>query len=641
MSVTGKQFYDKIRELRPDLSSGITPEILSKACNDPSTQPFLEWFCKNVSGANVLSIEEVELKNMLQNTGEWLQDEALDAALEEATRECPDLLQLVNVDDTCKEDLFAEYEILKESSRDSEKFLQTLKHGLKNLKDIENELDDDIEEAETILAKEQIETEKAYDDCSVILKEFDKNNCQFSEDVSNLLSVYGDAIKNQGSPVLWSQMPIDLFIKQLGLYNHYLGIYIKKHFGNANKKEQEEDSDYASLINDSREKQVDERMHVLSLCKTTFTNSKMEEISATIQEESYVAMLQCMQDIYIDGVLNVPEDNKLHDEIQMLSMKRDFLEQNIQLLWDQQFSEAIVQFAEMETLKILRNDALARLERRKTRLKKLKNLHSLAVEHGHVYVDLLCMLMEMQFCSLREVAEFIADAHHYISTEYKLSSTRCEVMQQQQDEYSLVTQSPKICNVFNQIFISMMLGNDISDESFSAALKRYDNLIADNIEKKKFIFEIDVNNKIDILQKLVDEVNKDYMTETQNGPTISFRPVSYEINNKCEEISTTVQEIQGDLTRIRNQFKERMKMDTNLEREKDILWQRFLAEPDTLRMRYDEVEQTANEFHFGHRKNMIYTARYVYAIMNDSSQECVCMRVCCAHAYVECKLNES
>lgn len=57
-------------------------------------------------------------------------------------------------------------------------------------------MDDDIEEMETILAKEQIETEKAYDDCSVILKEFDKNNSQFSNDVYNLLNIYADAVKN-------------------------------------------------------------------------------------------------------------------------------------------------------------------------------------------------------------------------------------------------------------------------------------------------------------------------------------------------------------------------------------------------------------------------------------------------------------
>jgi len=39
-------------------------------------------------------------------------------------------------------------------------------------------------------------------------------------------------------------------------------------------------------------------------------------------------------------------------------------------------------------------------------------------------------------------------------------------------------------------------------------------------------------------------------------------------------------------------------MDANLEREKDILWQRFLVEPDTLRLRYEEAKQKANEFHF-------------------------------------------
>lgn len=76
-------------------------------------------------------------------------------------------------------------------------------------------------------------------------------------------------------------------------------------------------------------------------------------------------------------------------------------------------------------------------------------------------------------------------------------------MQLQQDEYAtLITQSPKTCNVFNQIFISMMLGNDISDESFSLALKRYDNLIVDNMEKKKFLLETHINNKIDVLRKL-------------------------------------------------------------------------------------------------------------------------------------------
>lgn len=64
-------------------------------------------------------------------------------------------------------------------------------------------------------------------------------------------------------------MPIDLFIKQIELYNHYLGIHIKRQFGTSgNKEEQEEDSDYGSLISDNKDKQIDERMHELFLCKT-------------------------------------------------------------------------------------------------------------------------------------------------------------------------------------------------------------------------------------------------------------------------------------------------------------------------------------------------------------------------------------
>lgn len=63
-------------------------------------------------------------------------------------------------------------------------------------------------------------------------------------------------------------MSTDLFVKQVELYNHYLEIYVRKQFESTNKEEQNEDSDYASLMNDSKEKQVHEKMHELVLCKT-------------------------------------------------------------------------------------------------------------------------------------------------------------------------------------------------------------------------------------------------------------------------------------------------------------------------------------------------------------------------------------
>lgn len=73
-------------------------------------------------------------KNTLEDAGEWLKDEALDAALEEATRDCPDLLQLVGLDDSCREDLFVEYDVLKESCREDKEYLQSLRHSIKVLK---------------------------------------------------------------------------------------------------------------------------------------------------------------------------------------------------------------------------------------------------------------------------------------------------------------------------------------------------------------------------------------------------------------------------------------------------------------------------------------------------------------------------
>lgn len=68
-------------------------------------------------------------------------------------------------------------------------------------------------------------------------------------------------------------MPIDLFIKQVELYNHYLGVHIKKQFVIPNKEEEDlkEDSDYVSLtrLSDDRDKKVEhERMNELVWCKT-------------------------------------------------------------------------------------------------------------------------------------------------------------------------------------------------------------------------------------------------------------------------------------------------------------------------------------------------------------------------------------
>lgn len=63
-------------------------------------------------------------------------------------------------------------------------------------REIEYKLDDEIEEARDKMDKEQIELDKVYKDCSIVLKKFDANNHQFARDVDVLLNIYADAAKN-------------------------------------------------------------------------------------------------------------------------------------------------------------------------------------------------------------------------------------------------------------------------------------------------------------------------------------------------------------------------------------------------------------------------------------------------------------
>ncbi|XP_012163134.3 HAUS augmin-like complex subunit 3 isoform X1 [Bombus terrestris] len=591
MDVSGKVLYDKVRNLRSELSNVVTPEILDKICDKPSLQPFLKWFCENVNNVNVLSNEDVQIKNKLQEMNEWVEGSELDHALEENTKDYPDLLKIIFFDDTNINDLFAEYEIVKNSYKEDKDYIYTLQNGIKNLKKLEIELDETIEKEEESLGRENIKANRAYEECSLIMKKFDTQNHQFFEEVEFLVNVYADAAENKGRPLLWTQMPLKLFTKTIELYNHYLDVHIKRQFGNTSEEEQKTDSNYVSLINSNKEKTMDneEKLLELTLCKTNLTNAKIEEILAKVQEESYIAMLNYIEDIYNLGDMKVPKHSELRTEILKVTRKRDFLEENITLLQERQLTEVVQQFSELQITKILKQDAHTRLIRTKNHLEKLRYLRFLAREHGHVHTDLLRMLMEVQFQCLKNVSEFVADAYHYFTTEYSLSSTRCESMQKLQNKYSAIVSSPKIHNSFHKFFLSMVC-SDNSTHQLNCALQKYNDLIDENKIKKKNLLKTYLNSKVDKLEILENEINLQYSNEVEKGPTHTYKPVSYDIEINHSEALNNIQKIQNDLTKIRNQMKERLKADTNLEREKAILWQRFLIDPDTLRKIYKQLK---------------------------------------------------
>ncbi|XP_076646335.1 uncharacterized protein LOC143355427 isoform X2 [Halictus rubicundus] len=552
MSVSSRILYNKVISLRSELSNSISPDILDKCC-EQSAQLFLKWFTENVNRMNVLSNEEVQLKNKLRETNEWLDGFELDSKLEEATKDCPDVLKIVSFDDVDINDLFAEFEIVKSVYNENENYILASQNGIESLKKLMTELDDEIEKESELLNKEYIAENKVYADCSMILDDFDMNNHEFFREVECLLNQYADAAENKGTPSVWTQMPLELFSKNIKLYYHYLGIHIKKRFGNVFKEEQKKDSNYASLINESQEVHIDdEKLQELKLCKENLINAKVEEVLAKIKPESYVAMLEYAQKIYNNGNLKVPKPSELRSEISKLTTKRDFLEESVSLL-EHQLTEIVQQFAELEMAKILKQDACSKLEQRNIKLDKVKNLQFLIKECGH------------------------------------------ESMQQQQEEYSmLVSSCSDTHNLFIKLLVSILCNGD-STQHINSALDKYNELINENKVKKQFILGTDMNSKIDKLEMLENEINLQYISEIQTGPTYSFKPISYEIESYYKEAFDHLQNIQADLTKIRSQMKERMKTDLGFERDRHLVWQRFLVDPDTLKQKHKDGMQITNK----------------------------------------------
>lgn len=63
---------------------------------------------------------------------------------------------------------------------------------------------------------------------------------------------------------------------------------------------------------------------------------------------------------------------------------------------------------------------------------------------------------------------------------------------------------------------------------------------------------------IEVLWFRESEVNQQYTNELQREPTYNFKLVPYKIETCYNEAFDSLQKIQGDLMKIRNQMKERM-----------------------------------------------------------------------------------
>nr|XP_033339853.1 uncharacterized protein LOC117228260 [Megalopta genalis] len=105
--------------------------------------------------------------------------------------------------------------------------------------------------------------------------------------------------------------------------------------------------------------------------------------------------------------------------------------------------------------------------------------------------------MQRQWYCLIDVSEIVADTYHYMTLEYSLASTRCESMQQQQEEF--VLSCPDTHNAFIKLLVSILCNGD-NTQQLNSTLNKYNELINENKVKKQFILETDIYSKIDELE---------------------------------------------------------------------------------------------------------------------------------------------
>ncbi|XP_011311197.1 uncharacterized protein [Fopius arisanus] len=599
MSITGAELSSRIRQLLPNNSYKLTPKLLNDTCENTSVQPFLRWFCEHVGQENVLLREEVQLRKRLQETGAFLSGEELERELIGAIGECPELLMLVQR--TGDGDVGKEYEVEKDAYDADVRDIETLELSLKTLKDLENQLEEEIEAEEADLQKIRIQECKLYEDYAGLIDGFDSACRETYDNVQTLVGVYGNAAEKKGPPIVWTQVPLDLFIKHTDTYNNYLRFQVSREL-----KQMQNDvlstSTHGQLGDeDSSEQMQNDRAYELITCQNILIASTLEEIEARQVLTATEAVATHALDIYNHGEVKSPESvAQMKVEMAELISRRDILEET-NLLMETRLQEAANYYGKFVITKILLENGQARLERRKKRLSRMERLLHFARDMGHAHSDLLAILMQVQLRKLNEIVEFVNDIRYHIAAEYIHASKRCEFMEKEQEKYSSIITAPSYKqNIFNELFSSLLLGKEKPTDALDLSTKQYDELLIENRKMKGEILGVDLDRRIDMLGPLEKDVMTLYDHETSEGMTKSFKLMPYKIATQLEEVTSNVEAAQTAVNETRKKYKDIVTKTANgsLEREKSILWQRFLSDPETLKAKYDEAQRIVDRSHF-------------------------------------------
>ncbi|XP_051174477.1 girdin-like [Leptopilina boulardi] len=597
MNLTSEELRKKIKQLFPKRFYNLTNEALDELCSDSTSNDFLLWFCNELSPDYVLTEEEIKLGEEIKKSGKWLKGEELDEALSEVVVENPDFLQILESDVT-EDDLLANFTSVKIVHNFDENYLQSLENGIKNFKNIESNLDEQIERENDELEKVKIEEKLTFEESIEIMEKFESIQRQLSEQVEQLVSIYSDASQKKCAPCLWTQLPLDLFVKHMETYNEYLKVYIKKEFGTSTD-DVVNDDDRSSSINTesdinldySNEKQnLEKKIIELKNIQQRLNKTKLSQILAKGRKDATQAMINYAEKIYNNGNVLMPKTSALlRADIAELKVKRDNLEKQVTILKEHQIPVICERFVSSMLNKVLVDNAKATQERREYSIKKLQQLLSLVRNHGHVHSDLLYILVELENQKLTQIEEFVSDVRNYLDMEYSSCTKRCIWMEKAKNKISSTSSFTFVNdNIFNKYFTAMMKIEE-NPNSLEMAFEKFNEILNENMKLKENLLET-MNSNVNNLQLFDRTLINSYNREIQNSGGFSL-----EVEGQINKTERNLSGLQMEITIIRNKLKEMMEKIGGLEREKTILWQKFLAEPEELKIRYEQLMEMSNQ----------------------------------------------
>ncbi|XP_057320602.1 HAUS augmin-like complex subunit 3 [Microplitis mediator] len=599
-NISGKILSDKIGQLLPDKQLKISVDKFQELCNNPSVQPFLKWFCQNVGPDNILSKKEIQLKKNLKETNVWLTGDKLDQALSNALSDHPQVLSKVDKNLNYETELSRECNAEKEAYDEDLKYQSSLNNSFKRLKELELKQEESIEQEEATLEKLEIKHYKAYNDCVHTMEEYDSLLREANLLLQHALNVYSDAAEKRGPVVCWTQVPLNIYLKQLETYNNYLEFYIKKKypkFGklfSPNSSSDDEAKSYELSIDLSIESEAEKYQAKLAKALATKTDVEIERATGE-------ATIMRVMEIFNNGDIKIPQtEAQINLEIADLKARRDILLQSNTLL-EHKLKDTIDTYAAMTVSEVVVDICESALQHKNKQFKQLQDILYVTRDMGHAHSDLLAILMQLQLDKLLHLRKIAPDAQSILNTIYSQSFKRRELLKKLQAQYSTIaSSSPCNKNIYNKLFSKLISGDENSGDLFESSVKQYIEILAENKSLKQQLLEDYFHNKLEKLQSLENQVMIIYNNELNSGPTRSLKFMPNKLVIQFENVLSDVGNNQQDFNQLRKQFKKLMeKINQNsLERDKEILWQRFLADPQTLKQIYDQAQNELNRSHF-------------------------------------------